>query len=76
VALLALGRPIFPTAVNFIGMLLKVGMIFYFVPRLNATAFAVILAGYFIFTVGVSSFRVILDVYRRLSQVSPLETSV
>ena len=76
VALLALGRPIFPTAVNFIGMLLKVGMIFYLVPRFGATAFAVILAGYFIFTVGVSASRVILDVYRRLSPVSSLEASV
>jgi len=73
---LALGRPIFPTAVNFIGMLLKVGMVFYLVPRFGATAFAVILAGYFIFTVGVSASRVILDVYRRLSPVSSLEASV
>jgi O-antigen/teichoic acid export membrane protein len=76
VALLALGRPIFPTAVNLIGMLLKVGMVFYLVPRFGAIAFAEILAGYFIFTVGVSASRVVLDVYRRLSPVSSLEAAV
>lgn len=65
VALLSLGRPVFPTIVNFIGMLLKVGAIWLLVPGLGYIAFAALLAGYYIFTVGIAAARVWLDLRTR-----------
>ena len=75
VALLALNRPVFPTIVNLIGMLLKVGAVFLFVKNFGAIAFAAILAGYFVFTVGASAVRVIKDLNERSTRVSALEGS-
>jgi O-antigen/teichoic acid export membrane protein len=69
-ALLALNRPVFPTVVNFIGMLLKVSGIFLFAAQFGAEAFAALLAGFYIFTVGISALRVYLDV-RQPSALSP-----
>jgi O-antigen/teichoic acid export membrane protein len=70
VALLALARPIFPTVVNFTGMVLKVGAIFLLVPRYGYLAFAALLAGYYLFTVGIASARVLVDVRTRTASFS------
>ncbi len=64
VALLSLSRPVFPTLVNFAGMLLKVAAVYWLVPVLGYTAFAGILSGYYLFTVGIAAARVSLDVRR------------
>jgi O-antigen/teichoic acid export membrane protein len=66
VALLALNRPVFPTIVNFVGMLLKVGGIFLLAAPYGALAFAGLLAGYYIFTVGIAAARVLLDLRQNL----------
>jgi len=60
-ALLAFNRPVFPTVVNAIGMVFKVVGIFIFAP-FGAVAFASLLAGYYVFTVGVAVIRIIQDV--------------
>jgi O-antigen/teichoic acid export membrane protein len=60
-ALLAFNRPVFPTVVNSIGMALKVIGIFILAP-FGAVAFAALLSGYYIFTVGVAVVRIIQDV--------------
>jgi O-antigen/teichoic acid export membrane protein len=65
VALLSLSRPVFPTIVNFIGMLLKVGAIWLLVPGFGYIAFAALLAAYYIFTVGIAAVRVWLDLRTR-----------
>ena len=62
VALLSLSRPIYPTVVNFVGMVFKVSAIFLLVPRYGYLAFATLLAAYYIFTVGLAAGRVYLDV--------------
>jgi O-antigen/teichoic acid export membrane protein len=62
VALLALARPVFPTVINFIGMIFKVAAIFLLVPHYGYLTFAVLLSSYYLFTVGIASLRVIVDV--------------
>jgi len=59
-ALLAFNRPLYPTLVNFIGMLLKVAGIF-LLAGFGAVAFAALLAGYYFFTVGLAVVRVVQD---------------
>jgi len=61
VALLSLGRAVFPTIVNFTGMVLKVSAIFLLVPRYGYLAFAALLVGYYFFTVGAAVIRVFSD---------------
>ena len=68
-ALLAFNRPVFPTIVNAIGMVLKVVGIFIFA-SFGAVAFAALLAGYYVFTVGVAVFRIIQDVRAHLPSTS------
>ena len=70
VALLALARPIYPTIVNFVGMLGKVGLIFLFSQYLTPLFFAGLLSGYYLFTVGMAVLRVILDVKFRVNSVN------
>jgi O-antigen/teichoic acid export membrane protein len=65
-ALLAFNRPVFPTIVNTIGMILKVIGIFIFAP-FGAVAFAALLAGYYIFTITVAVIRVLQDVRSHLA---------
>jgi O-antigen/teichoic acid export membrane protein len=65
VALLSLSRPVFPTIVNFAGMVLKVSAIFLLVPTYGYLAFAGLLAAYYLFTVGLAALRVFLDVSAR-----------
>jgi O-antigen/teichoic acid export membrane protein len=60
-ALLALARPVFPTVVNFLGMVIKVSLIFVLVPRWGYLGFAALLSGYFIFTTGIAAGRVYVD---------------
>ena len=64
VALLALNRPVYPTIVNFIGMVLKIGGILLLSAQYGALAFAGLLSGYYIFTIGLA----VLRVYRDLNQ--------
>ena len=68
VALLSLGRPIFPTIVNFFGMLLKMAGIYLFVPKYGYLAFAGLLSGYYIFTVSIAAGRALLDVRNKLAK--------
>jgi O-antigen/teichoic acid export membrane protein len=65
VALLALSHSVFPTVVNFIGMLLKVAAIYLWLPRGGYLAFAGLLSGYYLFTVGLAAGRVQLDLKQR-----------
>jgi O-antigen/teichoic acid export membrane protein len=65
VALLSLARPVFPTLVNFVGMLIKVSLIFLLAPRYGYLVFAVLLSGYYIFTVGIAAARVVYDLRTR-----------
>ena len=65
-ALLAFNRPVFPTIVNFIGMLLKVGIVLTFGTRLGAVGFAAVLVGYYIFTISLAVQRVVRDVHNNL----------
>jgi len=71
VALLSLARPVFPTIVNIAGMLLKVSCIFLLVPRYGYLAFAALLSGYYIFTVGLAAWRVFVDLRSRTGNSSP-----
>ncbi len=66
-ALLAFNRPVFPTIVNFIGMLLKVGVIVIFGASLGASGFAALLVGYYVFTITFAVQRVLKDVRENLS---------
>lgn len=66
VALLALARPVFPTLVNLSGMLIKVALIFVLVPVFGYLAFAALLSGYYIYTVGIAAARVLLDLRARM----------
>lgn len=65
-ALLAFNRPVFPTIVNTIGMILKVIGIFVFAP-FGAVAFAALLSGYYIFTITVAVIRILQDVRSHLA---------
>ena len=65
VGLLALNHPIFPTMINFIAMLVKIPLIFLLVNQFQAYTFAALLAGYYIFTSGISAARVLMDVRQR-----------
>jgi len=66
VALLSFARPVFPTIINFTGMVLKVSLIFLLVPQWGYLAFAALLSGYYIFTVGIAASRVFIDLRSRL----------
>jgi len=65
-ALLAFNRPVFPTIVNFVGMLLKVSVILVFGSALGATGFAAALIGYYIFSVSLAVMRVRNHVVKNL----------
>jgi O-antigen/teichoic acid export membrane protein len=71
VALLSLARPVFPTIVNFTGMVLKLSCIFLLVPRWGYLAFALLLSGYYIFTVGIAAARVVIDIRSRSIDQTP-----
>jgi O-antigen/teichoic acid export membrane protein len=66
-ALLAFNRPVFPTTVNFVGMLLKVAGIIVWAGAYGAVAFAALLVGYYVFTVGLAVLRVLNDVRTHLA---------
>jgi O-antigen/teichoic acid export membrane protein len=68
-ALLAFNRPVYPTLVNLAGMLLKIVGIFAFAAY-GAVAFAALLTGYYIFTVGFSVMRIQQDLRRHLATAS------
>lgn len=61
VALLALSHPVYPTIVNFTGMVMKVSAIFWLAPQGGYLVFAGLLVGYYLFTVGLAVARVYLD---------------
>jgi O-antigen/teichoic acid export membrane protein len=65
-ALLAFNRPVYPTLINFTGMVLKVIGIFLFASY-GAVAFAALLSGYYIFTVGLAVLRVRQDLSLHLA---------
>ncbi len=67
VALLSFGRSVFPAIINFIGMVMKVSGIIVLVPQFGYLAFAALLTGYYIFTVGIAALRVIMDLRQRLA---------
>lgn len=67
--LLALNRPVFPTIVNFIGMLLKIAGVFA-VAKYGAVGFAALLSGYYVFTVTLSVLRIQQDLRRNLALAS------
>jgi O-antigen/teichoic acid export membrane protein len=68
-ALLAFNRPVYPTLVNLVGMLLKVAGVFAFAAY-GAVAFAALLTGYYLFTVGLSVLRIQQDLSRHLAGAS------
>jgi hypothetical protein len=65
VALLSLSRPVFPTVINTIGMILKVTTIFWLAERFGALAFAGLLIAYYVFTNGAAVLRVFADLRTR-----------
>ncbi|MBL6965524.1 MAG: oligosaccharide flippase family protein [Anaerolineales bacterium] len=65
VALLSLSRPVFPTVINAIGMILKVTAIFWLAERFGALAFASLLIAYYVFTNGAAVLRVFADLRTR-----------
>jgi O-antigen/teichoic acid export membrane protein len=71
VALLSLARPVFPTLVNFVGMVIKVALIFLLVPVFGYLTFAALLSGYYIFTVGIAAARVFFDLRGRAVSSPP-----
>lgn len=75
VALLSLARPVFPTLVNFVGMLLKVALIFLLVPIYGYLAFAGLLSGYYIFTVGIAAARALVDLRARAGNSEQVDLS-
>jgi hypothetical protein len=68
-ALLAFNRPIYPTLVNFSGMVLKVAGVFLFASY-GAVAFAALLSGYYIYTVSLAVLRVRRDLVANQTTVS------
>ena len=70
VALLALNRPVYPTVVNFIGMIIKVTATIIFVPQYGFLVFAGLLSGYYIFTVSLAAIKVNTEVRQKLLQDS------
>lgn len=66
-ALLAFNRPVYPTIVNLIGMILKVLGIIFLAETYGVIAFAALLVGYYIFTVGLAVLRVRKDMRYHLS---------
>ena len=75
VALLSLARPVFPTLVNFVGMVLKVALIFLLVPIYGYLAFAALLSGYYFFTVGIAAAKVFLDLRIRSADLNTISPS-
>lgn len=71
-ALLALNRPIYPTIVNFVGMIIKVGLIFLLAEKYQAHAFAGLLSFYYIFTVGFA----VLGVRSELNKKMAIEPTI
>lgn len=68
-ALLAFNRPVYPTLVNFAGMILKVIGVFLVAPY-GAVGFAALLSGYYIFTVGLSVLRINQDLRHHLASAA------
>ena len=66
-ALLAFNRPVYPTLVNFVGMVLKVSVILIWGAALGATGFALVLVGYYLFTIALAVMRVLSDVRSHLA---------
>ncbi len=56
-ALLALGRPGFPTKVNAIAALLKIGLAFLLIPRFGYLASAALLSGYYFLSIGLNFWK-------------------
>lgn len=71
VALLSLNRPVYPTVVNFTGMCLKILGILWFSASYGAIAFAALLSGYYIFTIGLAVLRVYRDLNQRQRLPAP-----
>ncbi len=67
VALLAFNRPVYPTLVNVVGMVLKVIGVFVIGERYGAAGFAALLSGYYIFTIGLAVLRVRADLRNKLA---------
>jgi O-antigen/teichoic acid export membrane protein len=65
VALLSLARPVFPTLVNFVGMIMKVSLILFLAPIFGYLIFPALLSGYYVFTVGIAALRVYVDLHHR-----------
>lgn len=65
-ALLSFNRPVYPTLVNLVGMVLKVIGIILLAP-FGVVAFAALLSGYYIFTVGLAVLRVQQDLRAHLA---------
>lgn len=66
VALLALKRPIYPTVINFIAMLVKVMLLVNFVPPLGELFMAAVLSGYIIITTLMAVIRVYSDLNEKI----------
>lgn len=74
VALLALNRPIFPTIINFFGMIIKVAGTFLLVPLYQSFAMASLLSFYYIFTILAAGLRVFQDIRHRERNPDPLSS--
>jgi O-antigen/teichoic acid export membrane protein len=75
VALLSLARPVFPSLVNFVGMVIKVSLIFLLAPIYGYLVFPALLSGYYVFTVGIAALRVYIDLHGRTMPSPPAHLS-
>ena len=66
--LLALGRADYPTKVNAIAAVLKVGLAFLLIPQFGYLASAALLSGYYIFSIGLNVWKTYAELAQREAQ--------
>jgi O-antigen/teichoic acid export membrane protein len=71
IALLALGQPGYPTRVNLIAAILKIGLAFMLIPRYGYLGSAALLSGYYVFSITLNVRKTIQILRRQPAQELP-----
>jgi O-antigen/teichoic acid export membrane protein len=66
VGLLTLNRPVYPTVVNFVFMVVKITLMFAFIPPMETTFMAILFSGYLLFTTLFAVVRVYSDLNAKI----------
>ena len=66
VGLLTLNRPVYPTVVNFIFMMVKITLMFAFIPPMQTTFMAILFSGYLAITTGFAVVRIYSDLNAKI----------